>query len=75
MKSHKKALLVEGPVAPTLAKLALPMIIGIVAMMAFNLVDTYFVGQLGTKELAAMSFTFPVVMIISSLALGLGMGT
>ena len=75
MKLQKKALLIEGPVAPTLAKLTLPMIVGIVAMMAFNLADTYFVGQLGTKELAAMSFTFPVVMIISSLALGLGMGT
>ncbi len=75
MKSQKKAVLIEGPVAPTLAKLTLPMIVGIMAMMAFNLADTYFVGQLGTKELAAMSFTFPVVMVISSLALGLGMGT
>lgn len=75
MRPQKKALLIEGSVAPTLARLTLPMIIGIVAMMAFNLADTYFVGQLGAEELAAMSFTFPVVMVISSLALRLGMGT
>ena len=75
MNIKKKAQLIEGPVAKILIKLTLPMILGILGMSAFNLADTYFVGQLGTKELAAMSFTFPVVMIIASLALGLGIGT
>jgi len=74
MNSKKKAQLVEGPVTRILIKLTLPMILGMLGMVAFNLVDTYFVGQLGTKELAAMSFTFPVVMIVASLALGLGVG-
>lgn len=50
------------------------MTFGIVGMVAFNLVDTYFVGRLGTKELAALSFTFPVVLFVNSLALGLGIG-
>jgi len=50
------------------------MTFGIVGMVAFNLVDTYFVGRLGTKELAALSFTFPIVLLINSLAMGLGMG-
>lgn len=50
------------------------MLLGMFGMVAFNLADTYFVGQLGTLELAAMSFTFPVVMVISSLAHGLGIG-
>ncbi len=74
MSKGPKASLTEGPVAKLLVRLTIPMILGTVGMMAFNLADTYFVGQLGTKELAAMSFTFPIVMIISSLALGLGMG-
>ena len=74
MPQKSKASLTEGPVAPLLVRLTIPMILGMVGMMAFNLADTYFVGQLGTRELAAMSFTFPVVMVISSLALGLGMG-
>ncbi len=44
-------------------------------MMAFNVADTWFVAQLGEKELAAMSFTFPVVMVLISLGIGLMAGT
>jgi putative MATE family efflux protein len=43
-------------------------------MVVFNLVDTAFVGRLGTQELAAISFTFPVVLVVNSLAGGLGVG-
>ncbi|MEL7004529.1 MAG: MATE family efflux transporter [Bacteroidota bacterium] len=38
------------------------------------LIDTYFVGKLGKKELAALSFTFPVIMIVFSIIQGLGIG-
>ncbi|MGD1912764.1 MAG: hypothetical protein ACFB2X_18525 [Rivularia sp. (in: cyanobacteria)] len=57
-----KQRLTEGNVGSTLVKLTIPMIWGVFAIIAFNLVDTYFVGQLGTAPLAAMRFTFPVVM-------------
>ena len=67
--------LTEGPIGKNIIRLTLGMMIGMVAMVAFNLIDTYFVGQLGTTELAAMSFTFPVVMVANSIALGLGLGT
>ena len=67
--------LTEGPVGQQLVKLTLPMVWGIFALITFNLVDTYFVGQLGTAQLAAMSFTFPVVMTLGNLAFGLGIGT
>ncbi|MEM1242141.1 MAG: MATE family efflux transporter [Cyanobacteria bacterium P01_H01_bin.26] len=66
--------LTAGPVAKQLLKLTIPMVWGVFAIIAFNLVDTYFVGQLGTAQLAAMSFTFPVVMTFGSLAMGLGIG-
>lgn len=66
--------LTEGSVRNRLVKLTLPMVWGIFAIVAFNLADTYYVGQLGTNQLAAMSFTFPVVMTLGSLALGLGVG-
>jgi putative MATE family efflux protein len=42
--------------------------------MTFRLADAYFVSFLGTDELSALSFTFPVVMIVGSLALGLAAG-
>lgn len=75
MQHQQQARLIEGPIASTLARLTGPMIVGIVGMVAFNLIDTFFVGRLGTRELAAMGFTFPVVFVVAGLAFGLGMGT
>lgn len=69
------ARLTEGPIGPALRGLAVPMGFGIVFLILLNLVDTYFVGQLGTAELAAMSFTFPVITLVISVAMGLGVGT
>ena len=68
------AKLTVGPIGSTLARLTGPMLIGIVAMMAFNVIDTFFVGRLGTLPLAAMALTFPVVMVIGTFTLGLGVG-
>lgn len=48
------------------------MIIGILAMMFFSLVDAWFVSLLGTTSLAAVSFAQPVTMVISNMAIGLG---
>ncbi len=70
-----RARLTEGPVGRHLVAMTIPMIWGLLAIMTFNVADTYFVGQLGTRELAAMSFTFPVVFALISIAIGLGAGT
>ena len=74
MGTISRPVLTEGPVAKTLIRLTIPMVFGMIGMVAFNLVDTFYVGHLGTDELAALSFTFPVILVISSLALGLGTG-
>ncbi|HDQ13394.1 MAG TPA: MATE family efflux transporter [Sediminispirochaeta sp.] len=66
--------ILEAPVAPTLFRLALPMIFGILSMVLYNLADAFFVGQLGKEQLAALAFTFPVVLTVNSLAQGVGMG-
>ena len=68
------ASLTEGPIGPTLIKLTIPMLFGIMGMVAFNLIDTIYIGRLGTAELAALSFTFPVVMVVTSIGLGIGVG-
>ncbi|WP_338109429.1 MATE family efflux transporter [Pseudomaricurvus alkylphenolicus] len=65
----------EGPVGRQLYKMSIPMVWGLLATMSFNAVDTFFVAQLGADQLAAMSFTFPVVMVVTSMAIGLGAGT
>ncbi len=67
--------LTKGAIFPLLMKLTWPMIMGIMGMVMFNLADTYFIGKVGVDELAAMGFTFPVVMVINALALGVGIGT
>jgi len=50
-------------------------ILGMIMLMTFGLVDTFFVSLLGTVPLAAISFTFPVTFTLISLNIGLGIGT
>jgi putative MATE family efflux protein len=69
-----KAVLTEGPIGKTLFRLTVPMTMGILAMVAFNLTDTFFVSRLGTRHLAALSFSFPVILILTRFALGIGVG-
>lgn len=64
----------SGNIRQHLLKMALPSMGGMFAITVFNLTDTYFVSRLGTDALAAMGFTFPVVMIIGTFAGGISMG-
>ena len=66
--------ILEEPVGMTLIRLTVPMIFGILSMVIYNLTDTFYVGRLGREQLAALSFTFPVVLTVASLAQGIGMG-
>ncbi|UTA47320.1 MATE family efflux transporter [Simiduia sp. 21SJ11W-1] len=75
MNATKAPQLTVGPVGAHLRDMAMPMVWGLLATMSFNAVDTLFVAQLGHEPLAAMSFTFPVVMVLTSIAIGLGAGT
>ncbi len=70
-----QATLTQGSIARGLFNMAVPMAGGLLATMSFNIVDTFFVSGLGDEALAALSFTFPVVMFVLSLAIGLGAGT
>jgi len=74
-QNEKQINLLEDPVPSTLKRMTIPMIYGMVLLMTFNLVDTFFVGLLGTQPLAAISFTFPVTFTVLSLTIGLGIGT
>ena len=52
-----------------------PMIIGLMVLITNSLVDAYFVSQLGSAPLAAVSYAFPVSFIVGAIAMGLGTGT
>jgi len=66
--------LTEGPVSTRITEMTVPMVWALFAMMSFNAADTFFVAQLGDLQLAAMSFTFPVEMVFTSIAIGAGAG-
>lgn len=70
----RSARITEGPIGATIVGLAWPMFFALMAMVGFNAVDTWYVGRLGRDELAALSFTFPVIMTVGSVSLGLGIG-
>ncbi|PCC12548.1 MATE family efflux transporter [Pseudoalteromonas sp. JB197] len=74
-EKHTRPDLLNDPISPTLKKMTIPMIFGLVSLMMFNIVDTFFISLLGTEPLAAVSFTFPVTFMVISLAIGLGIGT
>lgn len=67
--------LLTAPIGPVLKKMTKQVLFGMILLMSFNLVDTYFIGLLGTDPLAAISFTFPVTFTLISLSIGLGIGT
>ncbi|ELV8629181.1 MATE family efflux transporter [Vibrio vulnificus] len=66
--------LLSAPIAETLRKMTVPMIFGMVAILMFNLVDTFFISLLGTEALAAISYTFPVTFAVNCITMGIGVG-
>jgi putative MATE family efflux protein len=71
----QKARLTTGPVGRHLVDMALPMLLGITTMMGQSFIDAWFLGRVGDRALAAYSFGFPILMIVTSVAIGLGAGT
>jgi putative MATE family efflux protein len=65
---------VDGAVGRMLIRRTIPMVLGLLSMIAFNLVDMFYIGRLGTQALAAISFTFPVIFVVGSVTLGIGIG-
>ncbi len=75
MSANTKTIeLTKGSESQILFSLTMPTIAGLIAILGFNLVDTYFVAKLGADALAAMSFTFPVVTTVRSMVTGLAIG-
>lgn len=75
MEPTINATLIEGRVSTQLKELAVPMVWGLAATMTLNIIEVFFIARLGSAPLAAFSFTFPVLMVLTSLGIGLGAGT
>src|SRR3954465_14966341 len=68
MPDHKS--LLEGPIAKSLLKLAIPIALANVLQAAYQLIDAFWVGRLGGAAVAAVSVSTPVMF----LTVGLGAG-
>lgn len=67
--------LTQGSVGHQLVGMSVPVLFGIFMMMMQSFIDMWFIGRVGDSELAALSFAFPVIMVVTSVAIGLGAGT
>ncbi len=72
MSKKLRANLTEGNILKHIINLSLPMSFGVFTIFAFNLADTFYVGQLGKTELAAMAYTFPIPMLVGAISFGIG---
>ncbi|KRC20713.1 MATE family efflux transporter [Acidovorax sp. Root217] len=63
-------MLLEAPIASTLLRMAAPNVLVMLAQAGVGLIETYFVGKLGTDALAGMALVFPVVMLMQMMSAG-----
>lgn len=68
--------LTQGPVMRSMLRFAVPMIVGNLLQQCYNVVDTLIVGQfLGPNALAAVGSSFTLMTFLTSILLGLCMGS
>ena len=68
--------LTKGPVMKTMLLFAVPMILGDLLQQCYNIADTLIVGRfLGADALAAVGSAFALMTFLTSILLGLAMGS
>lgn len=66
---------VEGKTGRCLAAMALPLLAAMVLNMAYNLVDSLWIGNLlGEQAMAALTSATPIILVFSAFAMGIGNG-
>jgi putative MATE family efflux protein len=73
-ETDQRISMVTGEPKKAIRVLAIPMIISMFLIMAYNLADSIWVAGLGPNALAALGFINPLFMIVIGLGNGLGAG-
>src|ERR1019366_2715709 len=68
--SPRTRLLLDGPIVPTLLRLAWPNVIVMLAQASTGLIETWWVSHLGTDALTGMALVFPGFMMMQMLSGG-----
>ena len=66
--------LTSGPTFRNMLLFSLPIMLQGSFQVAYNLVDRFWVGQLGKEAMAAVSVGFPVIFFMISMAIGISVG-
>jgi putative MATE family efflux protein len=69
MDPRTRALL-EAPIPRTLIRLAAPNVLVMLVQAGVGIIETYFVGKLGTDALAGVTLVFPVLMLMQMMSAG-----
>jgi len=73
MQNHSARMGDEG-ITALLIRFSVPATAGMLVMATYNIVDTIFVGMLGSEAIAALSVAFPFQMLLGALGIGTGVG-
>ena len=73
MKKIETIDLTEGPILKKLIKLAVPIMLANLLQMAYQLVDTFWLGRVGSGSVAAVSISFPLMFFVFALGIGIPM--
>lgn len=71
MSNKGKQDFTEGKILSSLTTLAAPIILANLLQTGYQLIDTFWLGRLGANAVAAVSVSFPILMLIISLGAGL----
>lgn len=75
MEDKKILMLRDEKVSKAILKLSIPMVMGMMIQVLYNLVDTYFIGMLNdSNQLAAANIAMPVFMMLMAIAGIVGSG-
>lgn len=72
LKSEKMGTM---PIGRLLASMSLPAMLSMLVQSLYNVVDSYFVSQLGPEAFTAVSIAFPMQILVLAFAVGVGIGT
>jgi putative MATE family efflux protein len=67
---RRTSALLEAPLLPLLLRLAVPNILLMLAQSSTGLIETYFIGKLGTDALAGVAVVFPGLMLMQMISAG-----
>lgn len=76
MSKPSKEEILDGRIVPLLFKLGWPIMISSLLQTTYNLIDSFWIGRLpgdeGVNSLGAMALSWPLVFVMISLGMGLG---